>query len=280
MDRASSTSSDGPGALDHDQVGVGPGQRPPARVAPPAARPSGHSRAAARPRAAGPLPRSGRAVQQVGVHRPAGRRHQLGHRPGWPTDLLEQSRHRHPRVGPAGHGGGVDRPGTGLGPSVTSASVAGPPPIGLAVGAGRPTGPGRRDSTTPDHTAAATSSSVPVPSTTSHAVARLGGQATGSRRPPAAWKASRLQLEAVAGAARAAARRPASTGTSMSTVRSGLSAAGGPADQPAQLRPRRAPARSPGRPAWTRRTGRSPPTTPVECRHRPPRRRAGPGRPP
>ena len=159
MDRASSTSREGPVRSTTTRSGWVPA-RALRHVLHWPHPPDGHNRAAARPRAAGPPPRSDRTVEQVGMHRPARRRHQLGHRSRLAHHRLEQGRHRHARrVGRSGQPvRGVDRPGH-------------PPDPGPSAASSLP-GSGPSMSRTPDHTAAATSASEPVPSTTNHGVER------------------------------------------------------------------------------------------------------------
>ncbi len=140
------------GPLHDDQIRVGSGQRPPARVAVPA---PAHRTEQRRGQTSGPGPlaRPRRPVEQIRVHRPARRRHQLGHRPGLAHHLGEQGGH--------GHRGGIDhlRPaGIGRGSTVIHPE---PRP---------PSGPVPTTSRTPDQTADATSASEPVPSTTTQGV--------------------------------------------------------------------------------------------------------------
>ena len=155
--------------------------------------PLGQSSAARQTSGRGPLARPGRTVQQVGVDRPTGRRRQLRHGPRLADHLLEEAERG--QVVRSGRRGRPLRHHRRRG--VTRSRCSG------------------HHRSTAAHTAAATSSTEPVPSTTSHGRPARLGEAPEARRPPAARNASPSPRSG-RGASRSAAagpRRPARRAT-------------------------------------------------------------------
>ena len=89
----------GAGALDRHQVGMGAGQRPPAVVAHPAPSSRAEERGGEGP-SGGPLARTRRAVEQIGMDWPSGRHPELSHGTRLPDDRVVERRSR--RVGKGG----------------------------------------------------------------------------------------------------------------------------------------------------------------------------------
>ena len=150
----------GPGPVHLDQVGMEPGQAPPARRALPAPARRAQQGGGESPDQ-GPLTDAGRSHQQVGVDGPPRRGAQLVHGRVLAHDLVEQGADGRSGVGV----GRLPRPG-----AARRRTRAGG--HGTSVGAGP-----RRESTAA-LTRAATSSTSPVPSTTTH---RRGSAAARAR---------------------------------------------------------------------------------------------------
>ena len=196
------------------------------------------------------------------MHRPAGRRHQLGHRPA----VGRRPRRTGPASAPEGRLSG--RSGRGSTVPVT----VGPCRRGTGAAGQRPEQLG-----TPAHTAAATSLRA-RPVHHQPRGRRLGGQVPVAVGHPLVELVA-LALEPVAGVARPPAPAATATGTSTSTVRSGRSPPVAHSTSVA-ARPGRAPVRSPGRPASRREPVGDHPAALRRGPGRSPRPRAGPGRPP